>query len=87
MAQTVKLRVLRGMLWAGKQCAAGDFLDLPAAAAADALESGRCELVDAADRPAVWAGRTAQVQRELRQHGRAMPAPGSPWAPVPTPWN
>jgi hypothetical protein len=83
----VKLRCTRPMLHSGSQFEAGDLLDLAPAAAADALESGRVELVDAADRPAVWAGRTAAVQRELRQHGRQMPHPGSPWAPAPTPWN
>jgi non-ribosomal peptide synthetase component F len=82
MAPTIKLRVVRELWHGGKQHAPGDYLDLPAAAAADFLESTRVELVDGADRPAVWAGRTGQVQRELRQHGRTMPAPGSPWAPV-----
>lgn len=83
----VKLRCTRPMLHSGRQFEAGDFLDLAPAAAADALESGRVALVDDGDMPQVLAGRLAAVQRELRQHGRAMQAPGSPWAPVQTPWN
>ncbi|MBP6251988.1 MAG: hypothetical protein KA387_04490 [Rubrivivax sp.] len=82
MTERVKVRATRTLLHSGRRFEAGEFLDLAPAAAADALESGRVELVDAADRPAVLAGRRAEVVALMRREQRTAPPADGPWFPM-----
>jgi hypothetical protein len=69
---------------AGRRVEAGAIVTVPAAQAADALDSGdKFELLDPSDLPAVQAGRRAEVLAAVRQAGRIMPPPADgPWFPI-----
>ena len=83
MSDRVKVRATRAMLYRGECVPPGAILTLTAADAMNALDSGRAELLDPADRAAVLAGRRAEVQAQMRQHGRLMPPPADgPWFPI-----
>lgn len=77
----IKLRVTRPLCMHGQHQEAGVILSLEPAAAADALESGRVELLDKSDAPTVLAGRRREVM-ELMGRQRLMASPGSPWFPI-----
>lgn len=77
----VKLRVSRAMLYAGQPVQAGAILTLDPTAAADVIDSGKAELIDAADWPAVLAARRAEVAAVLKHQRQLTPQPG-PWMPA-----
>ena len=78
----IKLRVMSTLLRHGQRVEIGSILTVPATEAADYLDGPKVELLDPADRPAVLAARRAEVTAQLRQYGRQMLHPGSPWQSV-----
>lgn len=78
----IKLKVLSALLRHGQRVEPGAIITVPAAEAADFLDGTKVELIDAADFPQVVAARRAEVAAQMRQHGRSMPYPGSPWQPI-----
>jgi hypothetical protein len=85
MSATVKVRALRALMFDGICYGAGVEFKLSAADAAQALESGRAELVSDADRPAVRQAAEAAVAAVLRRTAgnRLMSmTPPDPWQPL-----
>jgi hypothetical protein len=83
MNGTVKVRVVRPLLMHGQRREIGDILNLAAAEAAIALETGRGALLDPADASELQAARRAEVADQMRKHGRQMVPPGDgPWQRV-----
>lgn len=80
MSDSITVRVLRPIHSRGERVAAGTTLKLPALAAADAVDTGRCELTHAPDKALLQAAVRADVAAMLR-HERQRPAAG-PWQPM-----
>ncbi len=78
----LKLRALRPLHFGGKLVQSGEIFSVDAAAAAEALTSTRCELVDEADLPVMLSAAGKAVLDQLGRHGRQAPYPGSPWRPM-----
>ncbi len=79
----IKLRATRPLHMHGKLVNTGEIFSVESAAAAEALSSTRCELVDPADLPGLLTAASKAVLAQLGRQGRLMPEPGSPWQPVP----
>ncbi len=78
----IKLRVTRPLHMNGKRLETGDIFSVEAAAAAEALSSTRCELVDPADRAPMLTAASKAKQDQMARQGRLTPDPGSPWQAV-----
>ena len=78
----IKLRATRPLHMHGKLVNTGEIFSVESAAAAEALSSTRCELVDPADRAQMLTAATKAKQDQMARQGRQMPDPGSPWQPV-----
>jgi hypothetical protein len=77
----IKLIATRPMMLHAKRCEAGDIFTVPAAAAIGMCESGRCELLDPADRQVIHEAGRAELRQQLRQAPPQQLPPG-PWTPV-----
>jgi hypothetical protein len=82
MADKLKVRVVRPLMYEGRVVAEGVILTLPAGDALDACDTGRAVLLDSADLPLAVRARREEVIRQTRQFGRPMADPGSPWQRV-----
>ena len=78
----IKLRATRPLHMHGKLVQTGEIFSVESAAAAEALSSTRCELVDPADLPGLLTAASKAVLAQLGRQGRLMPDPGSPWRAV-----
>jgi hypothetical protein len=80
MSADLKLRAARPLWLAGRAYAAGELLRLDAERAADALDSGRCVLIDSADAAEVAAARKTRRARLIASMPRAADAElAGPW--------
>ena len=82
MTDRVKVRITRPLVYRGECVPAGVILTLDAAEAQNALDSGRCALLDPADRAHALAGRRAEVNALMRREQRVAPMADGPWRPM-----
>jgi hypothetical protein len=81
MTTNIKLIATRPMMLNAKRVEAGDIFSVPAAAAIGMCESGRCQLLDPADRQVIHDAGRAELRQQLRQQPAPQVPPG-PWLPL-----